>query len=230
MSKNLCDCICVCVTCQHVKVCFSPLLNFPVTWPTPVRLSVLQDGVASHDENMQYLSLAVQACVEKRNPMEDSEQGQDGRPSLKRDSSGVNKVNSNRKEERKTSRFSPPFGPHLVPVPCMGQSHTVTDRCPKDNSLSRDHNPQRALVSDSQSRTAGTGSDSGDRDLHSSQKASVLAKDPHEEVHSRATLSTSDLLECLVHPDVIALVSQLLLDRQRELASSSTAQHSHGVV
>lgn len=179
--------------------------------------------MTSHEENMQYLSLAVQACVEKRSPKEDSEQGQDGSHSLKRDSSGVVKAQSNQKEERKVPCFSPPFGPHLIPVPCVGQSFTMKDACPKDLSLPRDRNPQCARVSDSQWRTAGTVRDSGDRDLHRSQEAAVLAEYPHEEVLSRASLSTSDLLECLVHPNVIALVSQLLLDRQKELTSSSTA-------
>lgn len=193
-------------------------------------LNPTEDGVASHEENMQYLSLAVQACVEKRSPMKDSEQGQDGSRSLKRDSSGVVKAQSNQKEERKVTCFSPPFGPHLLPVLYVGQSYTMRDACPKGRSLPRDCNPQCARVSDSQWRTAGTVSDSPDGDLHRRQETAVLAEYPHEEVLSRASLSTSDLLECLVHPNVIALVSQLLLDRQKELTSSSTAKHSHRVL
>ncbi|XP_062390369.1 HSPB1-associated protein 1 homolog isoform X2 [Sardina pilchardus] len=187
------------------------------------------DGVASYDENMQYLSLAVQACVDKSRTR-DSDPSQDGRRSLKRDSSGVNKANSNQKEEKDNPCFSPPFGPHLVPVPFAGPSHVMKDVCPKDNSLSRDRNPPRALVLDSQSRTAGSARDPTDRDLHRGQEASALSEQPQEQGLPRASLSTSDLLECLVHPDVMALVSQLLLDRQRELTGSVTAKPSQGVI
>ncbi|XP_041940615.1 HSPB1-associated protein 1 homolog isoform X1 [Alosa sapidissima] len=192
-------------------------------------LNPTEDSVASHDENMQYLSLAVQACVDKSRTG-DSDQGQDGCRSLKRDSSGVIKANSNQKEEKKNPCFSPPFGPHLVPVPFAGPSHVIKDICPKDNSLSRDRNPPCSLHLDSQSRTAGVASDPTERDLHRRQEASGLFEHPQEEGLPQASLCTSDLLECLVHPDVMALVSQLLLDRQRELASSVTAKQSQGVV
>ena len=47
----------------------------------------------------------------------------------------------------------------------------------------------------------------------------MFSEDSNEQGLPQASLCTSDLLECLVHPDVIALVSRLLLDRQRELAS-----------
>ncbi|XP_077472579.1 HSPB1-associated protein 1 homolog [Stigmatopora argus] len=36
---------------------------------------------------------------------------------------------------------------------------------------------------------------------------------PHQ-VHDESSLGTDDLLECLLHPDVVAMVTQLLLDKQ----------------
>ncbi|KAL2081200.1 hypothetical protein ACEWY4_023053 [Coilia grayii] len=203
-------------------------------------LNPTEDGVASHDENMQYLSLAVQACMRKRSEMEeeDSQQeGQDGHRALKRDSTGGIKTNYTKKEERKASSFIPPFGPHLIPVPHVGHGQALKDPTLKDTNLSRDHNPQCAPVSDPQSWTseegghdgcgelrkrqeAEKGGHDGCGELRKRQEAAVLSEGPHKEGIPQASLSTTDLLECLVHPNVITLVSQLLLDRQRELSGS----------
>ncbi|XP_031440844.1 HSPB1-associated protein 1 homolog isoform X2 [Clupea harengus] len=183
-------------------------------------LNPTEDGVASHDENMQYLSLAMQACAEKRSQTGGSEQaGQDGRHTLKRDSSGCVKANSGNEKERKIASFSPPFGPHLLPVPCVVHSPVRKNSCPEDSDLTLEHNPQRALVSDPQSGRAGEAGHGAGRHPHGSEETPMFSEDSNEQGLPQASLCTSDLLECLVHPDVIALVSRLLLDRQRELAS-----------
>ncbi|XP_063070275.1 HSPB1-associated protein 1 homolog [Engraulis encrasicolus] len=197
-------------------------------------LNPTEDGASSHDENMQYLSLALQACVRKRSAVQEEDsspqQGKDGHRASKRDASGSVKTNSSTKDEdgrRKDSSFMPPFGLNLVPVPCVTHAlNAPKDPTLKDTRWSTDHNPQSASVSDFDSRTAQESGHDGRGDLHKRPEASTSAVVSEGlSLHSegsvpQVSLSTTDLLESLVHPDVIALVSRLLLDRQRQLSGS----------
>ncbi|XP_016144035.1 HSPB1-associated protein 1 homolog [Sinocyclocheilus grahami] len=171
-------------------------------------LNPTEDGVSSHDENMQYLNLAVKACMDKRR--DDTE----GRASLadqpraelgKRDSSGLLKTPT-------SLSFAVPFGPHLIPV---NLAHKPTYTCPKDTSCYWYNELSRC-----QSTSRDEDEPRSDNELH--QRSGPHA---HQEAGSPGTsgggaglhVSTNDMLQFLVHPDVITLVTRLIMCRQREL-------------
>lgn len=81
--------------------------------------------------------------------------------------------------------FTLPFGPHLSPVLCPREQET--------------RSPERGRAV-SQSL------------IQSHDCADGTWEDSHKEPGTR-TITTNDLLECLVHPDVIARVTELLLDK-----------------
>uniref|UniRef100_A0A4W3JSF5 Hspb associated protein 1 n=1 Tax=Callorhinchus milii TaxID=7868 RepID=A0A4W3JSF5_CALMI len=145
------------------------------SWLNPTEVNIM-----SHETNLRYLNLAVQACNSKRSSS-----------------------NSPKKRKRESSKVFPaserdpvgdesaiPFGPHLLPV---GTAH------------------------------AGSGG-SGCVSCDSEQCEGPLDGDDVELTHCRGRtglnggsedgLTTDDLLECLVHPDVIRLATRILLDRQ----------------
>uniref|UniRef100_A0A8C1S7V3 Hspb associated protein 1 n=1 Tax=Cyprinus carpio TaxID=7962 RepID=A0A8C1S7V3_CYPCA len=179
----------------------------------PVTVSVNSwiemDGVSSHDENMQYLNLAVKACMDK------SRDDTDGMTSLadqpraevgKRDSSGLLKTPA-------SPNFRVPFGPHLIPV---NLAHKPNCTCPKDTSCYRYNDL---------SRCQSTAQDEDEsRSVNELQRWGQHA---HQEAESPRTsgegsglhISTNDMLQFLIHPDVITLVTRLMMSRQRELHS-----------
>ncbi|XP_077072386.1 HSPB1-associated protein 1 homolog [Siphateles boraxobius] len=174
----------------------APSLDNDDHWLNPT-----EDRVSSHDENMQYLNLAVKACMDKRTDdtegwslLADQPRAEAG----KRDSSGLLKAPA--------STFVVPFGPHLIPV-ILAQK--LQCNCPKDTASFKCNDPsqpERRCDNDFCQR--------------SGQHA-------HQEVESPGSsqgaaglhLSTNDMLEFLVHPDVIAQVTRLIMCRQRELRS-----------
>ncbi|XP_026074842.1 HSPB1-associated protein 1 homolog [Carassius auratus] len=81
-------------------------------------LNPTEDGVSSHDENMQYLNLAVKACMDKMRDDTDQPRADMG----KNDSSGRFKTPG-------SLTFVVPFGPHLIPV---NLAHKPNCTCPKD--------------------------------------------------------------------------------------------------
>uniref|UniRef100_A0A8C2JKN3 Hspb associated protein 1 n=1 Tax=Cyprinus carpio TaxID=7962 RepID=A0A8C2JKN3_CYPCA len=179
----------------------------------PVTVSVNSwiemDGVSSHDENMQYLNLAVKACMDK------SRDDTDGMTSLadqpraevgKRDSSGLLKTPA-------SPTFRVPFGPHLIPV---NLAHKPNCTCPKDTSCYRYNDLSRGQ--------------STAQDEYESRSVNELQRwgqHAHQEAESPRTsgegsglhISTNDMLQFLIHPDVITLVTRLMMSRQRELHS-----------
>uniref|UniRef100_A0A9R1SEK6 Hspb associated protein 1 n=2 Tax=Cyprinus carpio TaxID=7962 RepID=A0A9R1SEK6_CYPCA len=179
----------------------------------PVTVSVNSwiemDGVSSHDENMQYLNLAVKACMDK------SRDDTDGMTSLadqpraevgKRDSSGLLKTPA-------SPTFRVPFGPHLIPV---NLAHKPNCTCSKDTSCYRYNDL---------SRCQSTAQDEDEsRSVNELQRWGQHA---HQEAESPRTsgegsglhISTNDMLQFLIHPDVITLVTRLMMSRQRELHS-----------
>lgn len=127
-----------------------------------------------------------------------SSRGGERRPA-KRDSTG---------QTRETSgSFTIPFGSHLSPV------------------LSQERSPERgwAVTAHQDSIQCVTGSrahDYADGSLENSAEG-------HKELRSR-TITTNDLLDCLVHPDVVARVTELLLDRQAGSDRTGTWRtHTH---
>lgn len=144
----------------------------------------LQGGVTPHDENMRYLNLAVGAFQEVQ-----TQSRRDRRP-VKRDSSGQPLEN--------VGSFTLPFGPHLTPVLCPREPGQQR-RSPECGGAVTAHQKGTVCLSQSRSRDCAGGSPE-------------KSAEDHREPGSR-TISTNDLLDCLVHPDVVARVTQLLLDR-----------------
>lgn len=143
-----------------------------------------QDGVTSHDDNMRYLNLAVRAFQKVQ-----TQKTTDRRP-RKRDSRGRTLDTS--------ASFALPFGPHLTPV-----------LCPPEQALER-RSPERGRPA--------TVHEDGDQRLRLSRShdsadgSSENSAEDRQEPRTR-TVSTNDLLDCLVHPDVITRITELLLDR-----------------
>lgn len=92
--------------------------------------------------------------------------------------------------------FPLPFGPHLTPVLCPGEE------------------PQE-MRSPERGRAGTARQDASQRLVQSHDGADGTWEnfaEAHKEPGTR-TITTNDLLECLVHPDVVAQVTQLLLDK-----------------
>ncbi|XP_067843184.1 HSPB1-associated protein 1 homolog [Heptranchias perlo] len=171
-------------------------------------LNTTEVAVTSHETNLHYVNLAVQACLDKPKIYPASSTKSGNHPvrgwsafSKKRkcdsgegagQSAATDAVRSPVKEK---SVLTPSisFGPNLIPV-CREADAAVEDSV---SSVSEDHN--NSLTNnlevnnyrermDCHSKPAGTG------------------------IH-RTTISTDDLLNCLVHPDVIRLMTEILLDR-----------------
>ncbi|XP_041663364.1 HSPB1-associated protein 1 homolog [Cheilinus undulatus] len=187
-------------------------------------LNPTEEGVGSHNENMQYLNLAVRAFAERQNSLSNIKQVQgsrDTRP-VKRDSRGEIKKHCGMVEE--SAPFTVPFQPHLIPVDCQEVNSPETegmttkdlkfsgnsDVKSQEDCTARSNELQRTELTsaDSPSLTRYRQSDSADVRF---QDSSYDYKEPRD-----TTIATNDLLDCLVHPDVIALVTRLLLERNTE--------------
>ncbi|XP_042192123.1 HSPB1-associated protein 1 homolog, partial [Callorhinchus milii] len=169
------------------------------SWLNPTEVNIM-----SHETNLRYLNLAVQACNSKPYlPLSPSPN--DGTSPARRSSSNVFPASE---RDPVGDESAIPFGPHLLPV---GTAH------------------------------AGSGG-SGCVSCDSEQCEGPLDGDDVELTHCRGRtglsigcvaagcdgtlssgggdggsedgLTTDDLLECLVHPDVIRLATRILLDRQ----------------
>ncbi len=159
---------------------------------------------------MQYLNLAVKACMDKRRDDTEGTASLADQPRAelgKRDSSGLLKTPT-------SLSFVVPFGPHLIPVHL---AHKPKCTCPKDTSCYRYNEPSLC-----QSTSQDEDEPRSDNELH--QRSGQHA---HQDAESPGTsgggaglhISTNDMLQFLVHPDVIALVTRLIMCRQRELHS-----------
>ncbi|XP_074551376.1 HSPB1-associated protein 1 homolog [Halichoeres trimaculatus] len=147
-------------------------------------LNPTEEGVGSHTENMQYVNLALKASAQTQRSIHHRKHTQDHRDTVKRDSRGHIRTHCVKAGEPEPYRV--PFGPHLVPVHCQTE------------------NPAGAK----------------DVDMKPSRKTELTSADVKSqnssgdyEASTDTTITTNDLLDCLLHPDVIALVTQLLLER-----------------
>uniref|UniRef100_UPI00398EFA95 HSPB1-associated protein 1 homolog isoform X2 n=1 Tax=Pristiophorus japonicus TaxID=55135 RepID=UPI00398EFA95 len=170
-------------------------------------LNTTEVAVTSHQTNLHYVNLAVQACLDKPNicPPNSAKWGnQSARassacPKKRKCDSGEGAGQSvaadaarSLAEPKATLTTSIPFGPNLVPV---GQAAgaAVQERVsgiPGDHNISLNNSPEAHRCS-------------GRVDCNSKPTG----------VH-KMVMSTDELLNCLVHPDVIRLMTQILLDRQ----------------
>ncbi|XP_034740660.1 HSPB1-associated protein 1 homolog isoform X1 [Etheostoma cragini] len=190
-------------------------------------LNPTEEGVASHDENMQYVNLAVKAC-ERQKGLCHRQLTQDQRDTspVKRDSRGQIRENCNL--VRNSVPFSVPFGPHLIPVRCQREYLPETTKDPEVKS-SRNPNAKSLedcnVSSDAAQRTklaSAVGLYRGKHECsdgltqcrprdHAHGTSENSSGDYEEPVHKEIT--TNDLLDCLVHPDIISRVTELLLER-----------------
>lgn len=160
---------------------------------------------------MQYVNLAVQALQKGLHHSELTQDQRDTRPH-KRDCRGQFRDDSD--VFRGSVPFSVPYGPHLTPVRCQQEHSPEKGRAaPKDLTVSADTAPRTELACAVQQekherRLALT--QSGPRDCAdgTSENSSEDCQEP-----THRTITTNDLLDCLVHPDVIAHVTKLLLER-----------------
>lgn len=146
--------------------------------------------MTSHDENMQYLNLALRAVQPGRG---DSTRGLGDKRPAEPDPTGQTRKRAH--SARGPDPFAVPFGPNLAPVRRQGLdvgSAAAPERGPS-RTQPRKIQPSPPLTQSGLCARAGGASD--DR-----------------EAAGRA-VTTNDLLGCLAHPDIIARVTELLLER-----------------
>ncbi|XP_067890952.1 HSPB1-associated protein 1 homolog isoform X5 [Heterodontus francisci] len=187
---------------SSVNVVNPDLERFPRFRAARLHAVTLHPGeaaVTSHETNLHYVNLAVQACLDKpnfvkgRNP---SARGLSSFSKKRKCDSGEGAEHSattdavrNLAEPKSILTTSIPFGPNLVPVgreAAAAVQHRVSS-IPGDNSLTNNLEANHC---------------SGRMDCNSKPTG----------VH-RTAISTDELLNCLVHPDVISLMTEILLDR-----------------
>ncbi|XP_071336895.1 HSPB1-associated protein 1 homolog isoform X2 [Trachinotus anak] len=194
-------------------------------------LNPTEEGVASHNENMQYVNLAVGACAQRQKDLCHSKRTWDPRDTrpAKRDSSGQIRKNSD--PVRESVPFRVPFGPHLIPVRCQQDSPEMREATPKDLEFKSSRNSTGTsqedctVSSEAAHRTEAAPAvrlhqgkqECGPglaqcRACDCADETSESSSEDYEE-SAHALITTNDLLACLVHPDIITRVTELLLER-----------------
>lgn len=169
----------------------------------------LQEAVPSHNDNMQYVNLAMQAFQKGLNHSKLVRDPRDTHP-VKRDSRGQIRKNSDL--ARGSDHFSVPFGPHLTPVRCQREyspeTWNVTTKEVSSDTAQRTNLACAVHQGNYECSPGLTQSRPCDCADGTSENSSGDGTEP---VHRAIT--TNDLLDCLVHPDVITRVTELLLER-----------------
>ncbi|XP_035264763.1 HSPB1-associated protein 1 homolog [Anguilla anguilla] len=163
-------------------------------------LNPTEGVVTSHDENLQYLNLAMRACAEKQGGTPHESPPPPPPPATANARAG--KRDAKGQPKRGTGphpALSAPFGPHLVPVPPSAQRFEERGDPHPESCPSTDSAPEPPRSCDRKAADSPRGG--------GSQEAG-----PRGGEHR--PISTNDLLECLVHPEVVAMVTKLLLSRQ----------------
>uniref|UniRef100_A0A3P9MFF7 Hspb associated protein 1 n=1 Tax=Oryzias latipes TaxID=8090 RepID=A0A3P9MFF7_ORYLA len=185
-------------------------------------LNPTEEGSASHNENLQYLNLAVAACAQRPRGLchgEMSSDISDAHP-VKRDSSGQLKSSDSHKNP---PSFSVPFGPHLIAVCCrqenpveddeIGSSRDDGSTSQNDDAPGSEGSPATSAALEQEKHACGTGL----TPCGLCQSAAGTSKPSPGEKKSKCTaISTNDLLACLVHPEIVARVTELLLERHKD--------------
>ncbi|CAL8320321.1 unnamed protein product [Merluccius merluccius] len=161
-------------------------------------LNPTEDEVATHKENMQCLNLAVRACTQQRTLKTKA---------LKRELS-----------EEPTS-VSALFGPHLIPVLC--DPHDLGS----DGIFSGKTQTKRAKLSEPPADRPASPDQVQARQHAEGTRGDIAEQAPAQGAGHAAPITTNDLLDCLVHPDVITRVTQLLLEKRGRRRGGSTATH-----
>lgn len=162
---------------------------------------------------MQYLNLALRAVQPGHSDLTRSLR--DDR-AVKRDSRG---------QTRKSSHvvggsvpFSIPYGPYLTPVRCrQGFSSEEGRALAKGPDTSSDtaskHRPACPVGNQQQTRDSAAPLTQSGPCVYAEETSDSSSGDCGEPV--LRTMTTNDLLDCLVHPDVMAHVTELLLERHK---------------
>ncbi|KAJ4922040.1 hypothetical protein JOQ06_021482 [Pogonophryne albipinna] len=160
--------------------------------------------------------MTVRACAQRGSCHRNVTQDPGDSRTLKRDSTGQVRKNSNLLTD--SAPFSIPFGPHLIPVCCQQETKKDLEVKPSTNC---DVKSQEACTvsSDAAQRTSAVRLQQDKyefSDQCTARDGAVLTskisvEDCEEPMHS--TISTNDLLDCLLHPDIITRVTELLLER-----------------
>lgn len=157
---------------------------------------IFQEEKLSHEENMQYLNLAVSA-QRKRGPDPRATQP------AKRDSCGRLKLRGDGVKVPASVRL--PFGRHLIPV--KSQEDEPGKTVPEDSSCD-------AAVSPEEDGSAGAkGKHTCGADLTQFSSCDLAADRGNNQGSGPSLITTNDLLDCLVHPDIMSRVTELLLER-----------------
>ncbi|XP_029936337.1 HSPB1-associated protein 1 homolog [Myripristis murdjan] len=169
-------------------------------------LNPTEEGVTSHDENMQYVNLALRACAERQRCRQTSGL-REPRP-VKRDSGGRARKSGDLSGE--SVPFIVSFGPHLIPVRCEQKD--------SPENLAIRSSLKCAIKSQSGGEvrpSAGCEATHDCSPVSDQCRACASVEDDETEDSGYTPITTNDLLDCLVHPDIITRVSELLLERQR---------------
>ncbi|KAM3607520.1 uncharacterized protein V6R79_009149 [Siganus canaliculatus] len=187
-------------------------------------LNPTEGEVASHNENMQYVNLAVRASAQRQRGLSHSRHSLESRVNrpVKRDSRG--QIMKDRDLTRCSVAFTVPFGPSLTPVASQ-QDHLAESKevTAKDLEVNPQTAPGDRLVFAARlhQETHECSPHTWCRPRPRTDGISENSTEDYEEpVHPMIT--TNDLINCLVHPDIIASVTKLLLERHTDQHRTST--------
>ncbi|XP_020786899.2 LOW QUALITY PROTEIN: HSPB1-associated protein 1 homolog [Boleophthalmus pectinirostris] len=154
--------------------------------------------VPSYSDNMDDLNIALRYVNQKH-------------PSSKRLPHLSAKRNHTGHILNPSSPISPPFGPHLVPVHCQ-TSIDPTGTSEKTYERARKHAKICQTTEEDMERPRGARQGASVVDFEAEREGLKEREEENEGVEW-VTVSTNELLDCLVHPEVIKRVTELLIQR-----------------
>ncbi|KAK6485289.1 HSPB1-associated protein 1-like protein isoform X1 [Huso huso] len=169
----------------------------------------------SHETNLRYLSLAVQSCLGKRKDLCNETLSVNPGAAVsshtkrKRDTDGTTANKIGRKNHCEPPQFT--FGPHLIPVPRKLDEQSASPGDKGGERCSCKHSDCSAPSNKLERHRCEKCSPSSSPERDSTNEA-VLEEDKKEA--DTLTITTNDLLDCLLQPQVVSLVAKLLFDKQ----------------
>ncbi|MBN3325482.1 HBAP1 protein, partial [Atractosteus spatula] len=186
-----------------------------------VWLNPTEAEVSSHEENLLYLNLAVQSCLDKQkcqcNKSTAFKSGtairlgkRDFRGQAKRTEPAEEGADSHEPAEISTV----PFGPNLVAVPLKLDEQAP--QCQAGGAQDSRHHVCAPSSPRSQLSCGFCEEHSCPRkpERGEAEVTTVSNKKHTDGSHRFSPISTNELLDSLVHPEVIALVTKILMDKQ----------------
>ncbi|XP_017276638.1 HSPB1-associated protein 1 homolog [Kryptolebias marmoratus] len=184
-------------------------------------LNPTEEDKASHSENLQYLNLAVSACAPRKRSLSPDKLTSDLKDAHAAKRGSSEQAKTNRDGAETSAALSAPFGPRLLPVRCQQDEPKKAD--PKDDETNTSRN--RAVASQEDCAVcSGGAAGTKSASLQLGKRACDRAAQEHGTSEDCAEnnkgpglppITTNDLLDCLVHPDIISRVTELLLERHR---------------